>query len=430
MSDLNLKINIRGDSKGAEDSVSRVNNALKGLQDASSNLNGLMGNLGVGLSLAGVGTFIKNGIDAADALNDMSDRTGIAIEKLAGFQLVTKLADTDMQSFASAANKLSINIGKNSEEFAKLGITAKDPADAFLQLSEVFSSIEDPQTRAAFGAAALGKSYAEMAPLLQMGSDKIRELVDQGIQQSGITKEQAAEAGKFNDQLDILSQRASYAAMSLSGPLVEGLNAVGEAFIFAKNEANALNPADYLEAFAAGGSAVAKIDFFEQKIAELPQKIEQQKGKIDRLTAKTGLAKLDASLLGYNVDEEKQKLDALLTQETLFKSKLDKLKGIKPDQATGNAPATNDVKNFIGKSDGQKQAEEALKKQESLAKAATDAEKNRLKSINDVIAGLQQDISVSTLSEEQQKRALELSRALEKARGDEVAVITELVNKK
>ena len=343
MSDLNLKINIRGDSKGAEDSVSRVNNALKGLQDASSNLNGLMGNLGVGLSLAGVGTFIKNGIDAADALNDMSDRTGIAIEKLAGFQLVTKLADTDMQSFASAANKLSINIGKNSEEFAKLGITAKDPADAFLQLSEVFSSIEDPQTRAAFGAAALGKSYAEMAPLLQMGSDKIRELVDQGIQQSGITKEQAAEAGKFNDQLDILSQRASYAAMSLSGPLVEGLNAVGEAFIFAKNEANALNPADYLEAFSAGGSAVAKIDFFEQKIAELPQKIEQQKGKIDRLTAKTGLAKLDASLLGYNVEEEKQKLDALLTQETLFKSKLDKLKDIKPDQAIScnNSPLNN-----------------------------------------------------------------------------------------
>lgn len=429
-SDLNLKINIRGDSKGAEDSVSRVNTALRGLQDASTKLNGLIGGLGVGLSLAGVGSFIKSGIDAADALNDMSDRTGIAIEKLAGFQLATKLADTDMQSFATAANKLSVNIGKNSEQFAKLGITAKDPADAFLQLAEVFSSIEDPQTRAAFGAAALGKSYAEMAPLLQMGSDKIRELVEQGIQQSGITKEQAAEAGKFNDQLDILSQRASYAAMSLSGPLVEGLNAVGEAFFFAKNQANALNPADYLEAFAAGGSTVAKIDYFEKKIAELPQKIEQQKGKIDRLTAKTGLAKLDASLLGYNVDEEKQKLDALLTQETLFKSRLDKLKGVKPEPATSNAPATNDVKNFIGKSEDQKQAEEALKKQASLAKAAADAEKNRVKSINDVVAGLQLDISVSTLSEEQQKRALELSRALEKARGDEVGVITELVNKK
>ena len=39
MADMNLKLKIQGDSKNAEDSVSRVNAALRGLENSSSKLN-------------------------------------------------------------------------------------------------------------------------------------------------------------------------------------------------------------------------------------------------------------------------------------------------------------------------------------------------------------------------------------------------------
>ncbi|MGZ5000619.1 MAG: hypothetical protein ACXV7F_09980, partial [Methylomonas sp.] len=140
--------------------VDKINDQLNRFQAKAETMSGKVnkafGALGVGLSVAGVASFVKSGIDAADALNDMADRTGIAVEKLAGFQLATKLADTDMEAFSKSANKLSIYIAKNSEEMAKLGVSAKDPAEAFLQFADAFSQIEDPQRRAALGAAVLG----------------------------------------------------------------------------------------------------------------------------------------------------------------------------------------------------------------------------------------------------------------------------------
>jgi len=157
--------------------------------------------MAAGLSVAAIGAYLKSGIDAADELNDVFDRTGVSVENFSNFQLAIELGDTSAESFANTLNKLSINIVKNSEGFASLGITAKDPLEAFIQLAEVFSSIEDPQTRAAFGAKALGKSYAEMAPLLLMGADGLNDLSESGKALTGITLEQAQAAGAFNDKL-------------------------------------------------------------------------------------------------------------------------------------------------------------------------------------------------------------------------------------
>jgi hypothetical protein len=196
MNDLNLKIKIGSDSKQAEASVGRVNAALKGLEASSQKLNGMLAGMGVALSVSGFAAFVKSGIDAADALNDLADRSGIAIEQLAGLEYAVKIGDTSMESFIGASNKLSINISKNAEDFAKLGITANDPVEAFKQLADVFSSIEDPQQRAAVGATALGKSYAEMAPLLMMGAEGIQELIDTGREHNPVTAEQARLAGE------------------------------------------------------------------------------------------------------------------------------------------------------------------------------------------------------------------------------------------
>ena len=154
----------------------------------------------------------------------MSLKTGIAVEKLAGFQLATKQSGTDMDAFTLSANKLSVNIAKNSEEFAKLGITAKDPAEAFLQLADVFSSIEDPQQRAALAAKALGKSWQDMAPLLSQGGDALRASVSEGAKLSGITADMAHEADAFNDNLEVMNQRIHGLAVSLGGPVISAFN--------------------------------------------------------------------------------------------------------------------------------------------------------------------------------------------------------------
>ena len=101
-----------------------------------------------------------------------------------------------------------------------------------------------------------------------------------------------------------------------------------------------------------------------------------------------------------------------------------------PKPAENNAPKTapnSAIENFINKGDPE---EAAAKKSESHAKNALAASDSRLKSINDVIAGLERDLQISSLSENQQRKVLELSNALKNARGEEVATITDLINAK
>lgn len=208
--------------------IDRISNDLNKFQKhseaTSSLINKAFGAIGASLSVAGIVSFVKSGIEMADTLNDMSLKTGIAVEKLAGFQVATKQSGTDMDAFTSAANKLSVNIAKNSEEFAKLGITAKDPADAFLQLADVFSSIEDPQQRAAVAAKALGKSWQEMAPLLSQGGAGLRAAVEEGTKLTGVTTEMAKEADKFNDEIEKMKAILGSVASIAGGEFAEGFN--------------------------------------------------------------------------------------------------------------------------------------------------------------------------------------------------------------
>src|SRR3972149_2240151 len=92
-------------------------------------------------------------------------------------------------------------MGKDVDRFKALGITAKDPLEAFKQLSDVFSAIEDPQLRAALAADAVGKSWAGAAPLLSEGGVKIGEMVGNGKRLTAVTQEMADQADEFNDRL-------------------------------------------------------------------------------------------------------------------------------------------------------------------------------------------------------------------------------------
>lgn len=156
-------------------------------------------------ALAGVASFgalIKGAIDAADSFNDLSKSTSITVETLAGLKLASKQSGAELEGTAQAINKLSVNIGANAAKFAAIGVTAKEPIEAFKQLSDVFKSIDDPQQRAAFGAEALGKSWASAAPLLSEGSVRIQEMIDKGTALSGVTQGMADDADAFNDAME------------------------------------------------------------------------------------------------------------------------------------------------------------------------------------------------------------------------------------
>lgn len=196
--------------------------------------------LGVGLSAGAFIAMIKGAIDAADHLNDLSKSTDIAVEKLAGLRLLAKQSGGDLDGMAASINKLSQNIGKDADKFKALGVTAKEPLEAFKQLSDVFVSIQDPQLRAAVAAQALGKSWASAAPALSEGGQRIGEIVEKGERLSGITKDMAVNADEFNDKMAELNTTLGATRTKLVAEMLPGMNEVASAMREAAKEGGLL----------------------------------------------------------------------------------------------------------------------------------------------------------------------------------------------
>ena len=197
-----------------------VQRTARGFDDAAAQMRNALGGIGGGLSAAAFGTWIKSAIDFQDQLNDLNKTTDIAVSKLAGISLMSKQTGSDLTGMAQAMNKLTLEMGKAPEKFAKIGITAKSPLEAFGQLSDIFKSIEDPQLRAAVAAEALGKSWASTAPALSEGSKAIADMVARGEELAGITKLDAEMADAFNDSMSELQLALMGTASNLAGDML------------------------------------------------------------------------------------------------------------------------------------------------------------------------------------------------------------------
>ena len=69
---------------------------------------------------------------------------------------------------------------------------------------------------AALGAEALGKSWQSAAPVLAEGGKAIGEMVEKGKKLSGVTREMAEEADRFNDQMEEMKVATSGLGMSMA----------------------------------------------------------------------------------------------------------------------------------------------------------------------------------------------------------------------
>lgn len=421
-----VAIDFEGNIAGIEKSTRQATKILTDFEarakSISEGVNVAFSALGTGLTVAGFAGLVKSGIDAADALNDMSDRTGIAVEKLAGFQLATKLADTNMEEFQDSVNKLSINIGKSADDFAKLGISAKDPAEAFLQLADVYSKIENPQQRAAFGAAALGKSYAEMAPLLNQGGAALRQQITQGQKFSGVTQENAKAAADFNDRLDQLGQQSQGFRIRFALGVLEPLSA------YAVELDKAITKSGVFQGTLAGlaegfkRSAIESIGGFStysNELNDINVKVVEAKDKLK--------AAQEGGFFGKNSADEiaaQQALNNLLAQRTALVDKLNKERQ-KQTSASTVGPPSDSIQNFIKKNgDPESQASKSAKKAQSDLErlnseydtlVANLTKEVSLRGDNSELAALEYDVAQGSLSKltESQKLVL-LNLAAEK----------------
>ena len=130
-----------------------VNSAWRGLQDlgdAATKLNDRFGALGAAGSLDRLIAIGKQTIDVADGLNDMSQKTGIAVETLSGLSKVAEMSGTSLEAMEKGFKALAVNMveaNKGSKEasalFAGLGIDVADSGGKLKTTDTVLMELAD-----------------------------------------------------------------------------------------------------------------------------------------------------------------------------------------------------------------------------------------------------------------------------------------------
>lgn len=369
------------------DSAKRlVSGAMGHIEKSVNAAQTALGALGIGLTAGYFAALTKASIDAADHLNDLTKSTNLFVETLAGLKFASKQSGGDLDSIAGSINKLALNMGKDVEKFKALGITAKDPLEAFKQLADVYVKVQDTQLRAALGAEALGKSWAGAAPLMAEGSKRIGEMVDKGAALSRMTKDLAEQSDLFNDHMEEIKASAEGMTNVFLKNLLPSLNDIAKAMAGTAAESGLLQAA----MVGLGGAIVG---VFSDQLLTRPEKIGNDLNKLrDMLDAELSAPK-------WLMFTEAQKQKHQQQVEAINAAMLALQKELEAIQAVGSAEKKKSAEQTQAEKDAAARAAEFVKTQ----KDKKDAYEATLKKADEYIKSLEKETAQVGLSVIQKK---------------------------
>lgn len=369
-------------TKTAFDSIKR---GLGGLTDTAKSVNGVLANLGVAVSVAGLTAMVKSAIDTGDALDEMSQRVGVSVETLSVWKPAAEQSGVSGESFEKGLRKLSttmLEAATGSEDaargFSAVGVefknqdgTLRATDQVLLDLAERFKAMPDGAEKTALAVQLFGKSGAELIPFLNQGRDGINELAAEmqalGVQMSSET---AAQAGNFNDALDKLKLATTSIGNQIIASLLPALNDMAGGMVESAKQGGTLRAildgvVLVLKTLALGAATVGKafVALGEAIGAGVAAAVEALKGNTEG--AKAIIADLKGNLV--------KRLDELASfRDSLFDPKPIEVKAPK-------IQADPELLQRLTKPKTAKPAQDTTGAQTALMKAQLDAEFTLLK---------------------------------------------------
>jgi hypothetical protein len=214
-----LRFRILASLVGGE-AIDRFNDELSNISKSAQNVSSELSNLRkVSQALAGAWVvreaiaFGKNLINIADEMDELSEKTGVAVEDLAAFKGIAEVEGISIEEMAGYLRKLStaiVETATGSKElkavFKTLGIDVRDSSgnlknsgQVLKDISNRFSVMKDGAEKSAIAVKIFGKSGSEIIPFLNKGATELTRL------SSAIDSDFAARAGVFNDTIAEMS---------------------------------------------------------------------------------------------------------------------------------------------------------------------------------------------------------------------------------
>jgi len=189
--------------------IGMVTNAMKGLTIAAG-----AGALGAGTAFA---YFTKQAMDVVGDLYDAAQRIGVTTNALAEMRYAANLAGIENEALGGSVQKMLKNIsdaaegtGTSSDALKAMGLNAKalrdaNPQDAFYQIGQAISDVQNPADRLRYTLDIFGKSGGGLINLFADGADSVRGMAKEaqllGLSISNVDAGKVEEAGDALDKV-------------------------------------------------------------------------------------------------------------------------------------------------------------------------------------------------------------------------------------
>ncbi len=252
---LKIKADVQGEGAvqslatklgAVQGAAAKAQSGFKGLAGAAGGLVGGLQTLVPLATGAGLVAMGKGAIDAADDMNDLSQKTGVSVERLSQLQQAADKSGTSLDAVGGAMVKLNRGLAegadsKAGEALKSLGINANDATgklkstdQIMLEVADKFAKMPDSAQKSALAMQLFGKSGADLIPLLNGGRDSIESL------SVTMTGKFAKGADEFNDKMVDLQTGMTRLGVSIGTALLPFIGKLTDALVVLVNGFNTL----------------------------------------------------------------------------------------------------------------------------------------------------------------------------------------------
>lgn len=228
--ELIARFNVQVDAKPLEKASTMIDAVKSGLSE-------LGGALAGGALLLGLKNFATGLLHDAYALAKQSRALGLSLAEMQAWSYVAELGGASAEDLTNALSR--IGAGKFDEGIAALGVATKDAAGhmrgstAILDdVADKLKAIENPTERNHRAAAALGKNYAKLLPVLEGGSEGLKSLRKEFDELGGgFDKDFAKNAEEVNDNFTRLKVTWKAVAITALAQIMPMLRTLSQRFV-------------------------------------------------------------------------------------------------------------------------------------------------------------------------------------------------------
>lgn len=245
-------------AKASSDLDKSIDEAAESAEDAENKFDGLASKIAKGLTVgivalgaAAVATgkklwdMAKDTAATGDEIDKQSQKLGVSAENYQKLSYAMERCGADVEDFRRGAVNISKtldSVSKGADEaetaIGQLGVSMKktdgsmrSTEDVLLDTIAALADMDDETKRNAAANEIFGRSYQELAPLLNSGADGIRELMQEAEDYGMVMSDEAVKASAdFTDSMTRLNGTITGVKNRLAGQLLPSLGDLADGF--------------------------------------------------------------------------------------------------------------------------------------------------------------------------------------------------------